>query len=108
MQEFLVGLAAGLVVAVVFTTLLSPKAKINTMIDLNKKKSVHSVNIQEIEDADGPLIAMCRCWKSKKFPYCDGSHNALNESGDNPVTCPWSLYITVPGHVLFLFRAHYC
>ena len=26
----------------------------------------------------------CRCWKSKKFPYCDGSHTKHNEeTGDN-------------------------
>ena len=26
----------------------------------------------------------CRCWKSKKFPYCDGAHNAHNKkTGDN-------------------------
>ena len=26
----------------------------------------------------------CRCWKSKKFPYCDGSHAKHNEeTGDN-------------------------
>ena len=24
-------------------------------------------------------IAFCRCWKSKKFPYCDGAHREHNE-----------------------------
>lgn len=24
-------------------------------------------------------VAICRCWQSKKFPYCDGSHNSFNE-----------------------------
>lgn len=23
--------------------------------------------------------AICRCWQSKKFPICDGSHNEFNE-----------------------------
>lgn len=28
--------------------------------------------------------AFCRCWKSQKFPYCDGSHRAYNaETGSN-------------------------
>eukprot|EP00438_Fugacium_kawagutii_P013929 Skav214305 [mRNA] locus=scaffold4513:7866:17993:+ [translate_table: standard] len=27
-------------------------------------------------------IKICRCWQSKKFPYCDGSHKVLNEAGD--------------------------
>ncbi len=22
----------------------------------------------------GETIALCRCWLSQKFPYCDGSH----------------------------------
>lgn len=24
-------------------------------------------------------IALCRCWQSKRFPYCDGSHREYNE-----------------------------
>lgn len=24
-------------------------------------------------------IAICRCWQSKKFPYCDGEHRCFNE-----------------------------
>ncbi len=29
-------------------------------------------------------VALCRCWQSKKFPYCDGSHRAYNaEYEDN-------------------------
>ncbi|OGT47275.1 MAG: hypothetical protein A3F17_08440 [Gammaproteobacteria bacterium RIFCSPHIGHO2_12_FULL_41_15] len=27
----------------------------------------------------GERIALCRCWQSKTFPYCDGSHRAHNE-----------------------------
>ena len=30
------------------------------------------------------LSGKSRCWKSKKFPYCDGAHNAHNKAtGDN-------------------------
>lgn len=33
---------------------------------------------------DKPKVCYCRCWKSKKFPYCDGSHREYNaETGDN-------------------------
>eukprot|EP00275_Glaucocystis_incrassata_P000383 EC119005.1.p1 GENE.EC119005.1~~EC119005.1.p1 ORF type:complete len:106 (+),score=17.58 EC119005.1:159-476(+) len=30
----------------------------------------------------GKTIAVCRCWQSEKFPYCDGSHNQVNSKGD--------------------------
>ena len=37
---------------------------------------------QQIEDAD--KLVLCRCWKSAKWPYCDGSHNNHNSAnGDN-------------------------
>jgi CDGSH-type Zn-finger protein len=29
-------------------------------------------------------VALCRCWQSSKFPYCDGSHHQYNkEHGDD-------------------------
>ena len=28
----------------------------------------------------GETVALCRCWKSKTFPKCDGSHRALTTS----------------------------
>ncbi len=31
-----------------------------------------------------PQTAYCRCWKSSKFPFCDGTHKKHNqETGDN-------------------------
>lgn len=29
--------------------------------------------------AIGKKAPVCRCWQSKKFPLCDGSHNAFNK-----------------------------
>ena len=26
-------------------------------------------------------VAYCRCWQSKRFPFCDGSHRAYNAAG---------------------------
>jgi CDGSH-type Zn-finger protein len=32
---------------------------------------------------DKEKVALCRCWQSAKFPYCDGSHRVYNqEHGD--------------------------
>ncbi len=28
-------------------------------------------------------VRICRCWQSRKFPYCDDSHKLLMESGDS-------------------------
>jgi len=38
----------------------------------------------ELQAKAGERVALCRCWKSAKFPYCDGAHNALNKTtGDS-------------------------
>ena len=62
------------------------KSRINSQIKLDSAKVVDTVPC-EIEDLvqckDGKVV-MCRCWKSKNFPYCDGSHSNHNNSyGDN-------------------------
>lgn len=32
----------------------------------------------------GKTIAICRCWQSEAFPYCDGTHRKVNaEHGDH-------------------------
>jgi CDGSH-type Zn-finger protein len=28
-------------------------------------------------------VRICRCWHSKKFPYCDDTHKVMVEAGDN-------------------------
>ena len=28
-------------------------------------------------------IALCRCWQSKKFPLCDGSHHQYNDENQD-------------------------
>ncbi|XP_068710541.1 CDGSH iron-sulfur domain-containing protein 2 homolog A-like [Montipora capricornis] len=53
---------------------------VNKSIQKDKEKVA---DIIEIEDL-GDKTVYCRCWKSKKFPFCDGSHNSHNkETGDN-------------------------
>nr|AAT92148.1 putative salivary secreted peptide [Ixodes pacificus] len=56
------------------------KGRVNLGVDLSNPKIVNSVDIEDL----GNKAVFCRCWKSKKFPYCDGSHNKHNEEcGDN-------------------------
>ncbi|CAH8640396.1 unnamed protein product [Dicrocoelium dendriticum] len=54
--------------------------KINHNICKHLNKCVDSVDLESIADKK----VYCRCWRSSKFPYCDGSHNKHNEeTGDN-------------------------
>lgn len=57
------------------------KAKlINTTVKKDEPKVVDSLDLEDL----GNKAVFCRCWKSKKFPYCDGAHAAHNkECGDN-------------------------
>lgn len=53
---------------------------INPKIRKDEPKVVDTVDVEDL----GNKSVFCRCWKSKKFPYCDGSHAAHNkECGDN-------------------------
>lgn len=53
---------------------------INPNIKKNVEKVVDSFDLEDI----GDKVAFCRCWRSKNFPYCDGSHTPHNkETGDN-------------------------
>ncbi|XP_039272884.1 CDGSH iron-sulfur domain-containing protein 2 homolog B-like [Styela clava] len=53
---------------------------VNLSIQKGSPKVVDVVDIESL----GEKAAYCRCWRSKKFPYCDGSHNQHNiDTGDN-------------------------
>jgi hypothetical protein len=50
----------------------------NKIADIISKSEINAA----IEKND--KVAYCRCWKSKTFPYCDGSHAKHNTvTGDN-------------------------
>ncbi|XP_018568963.1 CDGSH iron-sulfur domain-containing protein 2 homolog [Anoplophora glabripennis] len=54
--------------------------KINPCILKTSNKVVDSVDVEDITDK----AVFCRCWRSKNWPYCDGSHGNHNkETGDN-------------------------
>ncbi|KAF6207666.1 hypothetical protein GE061_016113 [Apolygus lucorum] len=57
-----------------------PKPVCNPCFKKDDPKVVDIVNIEEL----GEKTAFCRCWRSAKFPYCDGAHGAHNKgTGDN-------------------------
>jgi len=58
----------------------SSKERVNTSYKLESKKVAESFSVSDL----GSRTVFCRCWKSKKFPYCDGAHGKHNkECGDN-------------------------
>uniref|UniRef100_A0A3B3DMC6 Zgc:110843 n=1 Tax=Oryzias melastigma TaxID=30732 RepID=A0A3B3DMC6_ORYME len=86
-KHFLVALPVALVAAAggfFFSQYLnkrsSKKGQVNTFINKDSPKVVHCFDMEDI----GSKAVYCRCWKSKKFPLCDGSHTSHNEkTGDN-------------------------
>ncbi|XP_036241382.1 CDGSH iron-sulfur domain-containing protein 1 isoform X1 [Molothrus aeneus] len=58
----------------------SSKAMVNPHIQKDNPKVVHAFDMEDL----GDKAVYCRCWRSKKFPLCDGSHTKHNEeTGDN-------------------------
>lgn len=56
------------------------KPKVNLDVQKDNPKVVHGFDIEDL----GDKAVYCRCWRSKKFPYCDGAHAKHNqETGDN-------------------------
>lgn len=54
---------------------------INPKIRKTEEKVVDSIVVTELSK---PLTAYCRCWRSKIFPLCDGSHvKHIKATGDN-------------------------
>lgn len=54
--------------------------RVNTAYMLDSKKVAETFNIEDL----GDKTVFCRCWKSKKFPLCDGAHGKHNKAcGDN-------------------------
>lgn len=51
---------------------------------INNKIELESPKVATMKDHTKEKKVYCRCWKSKTFPYCDGSHAKHNkETGDN-------------------------
>jgi len=58
------------------------RPQINCKHQLSESKVINTFDIEDLGNKTKTFF--CRCWCSKKFPYCDGSHSAHNEdTGDN-------------------------
>lgn len=56
---------------------------VNKTLQKDKEKVADTIQIEDLAEK-AAYHAFCRCWKSKKFPRCDGSHTKHNkETGDN-------------------------
>merc|ERR1712096_304250 len=77
---------AGVVGLVSGQMFLKRQERINNRVEMEKPKVVNIIEADEFRKQAGEKgkVVFCRCWKSKSFPYCDGSHNKHNtEVGDN-------------------------
>uniref|UniRef100_A0A674ET65 CDGSH iron sulfur domain 1 n=1 Tax=Salmo trutta TaxID=8032 RepID=A0A674ET65_SALTR len=72
--------AAGILLLQYFSKGSGVKPKVNLDLQKDNPKVVHAFDIEDL----GDKAVYCRCWRSKKFPYCDGAHAKHNqETGDN-------------------------
>ncbi|XP_072369090.1 CDGSH iron-sulfur domain-containing protein 1 [Scyliorhinus torazame] len=59
---------------------IGKNGRVNKVIKKDVAQVVDSFDIEDL----GDKTAFCRCWRSDKFPYCDGAHVKHNlETGDN-------------------------
>ncbi|XP_045469442.1 CDGSH iron-sulfur domain-containing protein 2 homolog [Harmonia axyridis] len=58
-----------------------PCGKVNPKILKNSPKVVDIIDVEDITEK----AVFCRCWRSKNWPYCDGSHGTYNKENDDNV-----------------------
>mmetsp|Transcript_36010 Transcript_36010/g.101385 ORF Transcript_36010/g.101385 Transcript_36010/m.101385 type:complete len:100 (+) Transcript_36010:51-350(+) len=86
-KKELAGVAVGFGVGLAVGYFLCSRSEGSSRVNANNihpesKKIVDTCAVGDIED--GGKKVYCRCFRSAKFPYCDGAHNKHNEdTGDN-------------------------
>ncbi|XP_023032017.1 CDGSH iron-sulfur domain-containing protein 2 homolog [Drosophila willistoni] len=56
------------------------RGRCNNLIRKHDVKVVVMIDVEDIAEK----VTFCRCWKTKNWPYCDGSHGEHNKhTGDN-------------------------
>jgi len=68
-------LAYGIYVTIELKRERAASGQVNRSVKKDTAKVVDTVDLEEVGDKK----VFCRCWKSKKFPYCDGAHNKHND-----------------------------
>ncbi|XP_059846267.1 CDGSH iron-sulfur domain-containing protein 1-like isoform X1 [Hypanus sabinus] len=53
---------------------LMKNRRVNPAIDKYILEVVHNFDVEDLDIK----TCFCRCWRSNKFPYCDGSHRKHN------------------------------
>uniref|UniRef100_A0A0G4FDE8 Iron-binding zinc finger CDGSH type domain-containing protein n=1 Tax=Chromera velia CCMP2878 TaxID=1169474 RepID=A0A0G4FDE8_9ALVE len=56
--------------------------KYRRRLDFNTREYPWLHTVVELLPTARKRIPFCRCWQSKKFPYCDGAHRELEKVGD--------------------------
>ncbi|XP_036605960.1 CDGSH iron-sulfur domain-containing protein 1-like [Trichosurus vulpecula] len=57
------------------------RSMVNLTIQKDNPKVVHAFDMEDLEEK----AVYCRCWRSKKFPFCDGAHTKHNEETSDKV-----------------------
>merc|ERR1712146_420515 len=84
-----IGIGIGTILAFLLTSFSKAKpTPVNPSIQKDSPKVATMTTVQEVGDtvnaSEKGVVAYCRCWRSSKFPLCDGSHTEYNkETGDN-------------------------
>lgn len=72
------GVGLGALLALFLMPSKAPSGQVNLDIQKHEAKVATICPLKDIEDtcnkSDKGVVAYCRCWRSKTFPRCDGSH----------------------------------